>query len=75
MSLPADQWERWEPALSVRVVRQVKSCKELLCDQIYLLMAGRFLPRRNWFTVQKQPRYSNNAYSEAWTAENLRMEI
>lgn len=42
MSLPEDQWEEWEAALAVRVVRQVKSYKELLCDQVHLLMAGRF---------------------------------
>ena len=45
MSLPEDQWEEWEAALAVLVVRRVKSYKELLCDQVHLLMAGRFWGR------------------------------
>ena len=45
MSLPEDQWEGWEAALAVRVVRRGKSYKELLCDQVHLLMAGRFWGR------------------------------
>lgn len=36
---------------------------------------GIFLPRRDWFTVQKQPGFSNIAYCKAWTPYNLRMKI
>ncbi|WP_342350082.1 hypothetical protein, partial [uncultured Nitrospira sp.] len=37
---------------------------------------GKFLgPRRDWFTVQQQARYPNNAYTKSWIAEILQMDI